>query len=105
MKPFIIALLVALFSGPISAQDEPLSVEGLTQRNARLLVTGVAFGFGAYDDELASAERARLYCAPEEVNISGNYLWELADSELDGVHDLATVAATVLQRLRTRFPC
>ncbi len=105
MKPFIIALLIASLSGSVAAQDEPLSIEGLALRNARLLVAGVAFGFGAYDGELVSTGQTRLYCSPDGVNITGNYLWELAEDELDGDHDLATVAATVLQRLRTLYPC
>ena len=105
MKPFIVALLVCSFSGSVAAQDEPLSIEGLALRNARLLIAGVAFGFGAYDGELASVGQTRLYCAPDGVNITGNYVWELAEGELDGDHDLATVASTVLQRLRTLYPC
>ena len=40
MKPFIIALLIASLSGSVAAQDEPLSIEGLALRNARLLVAG-----------------------------------------------------------------
>ncbi len=105
MKPFIVALLLVSFGGSVSAQDEPLSIEGLALRNARLLIAGVAFGLGTYDGELAAVGQTRLYCAPDEVNITGNYLWELAEDELDGDHDLATVAATVLQRLRTLYPC
>ncbi len=105
MKPFIVVLLVAACSGPVWAQDEPLSIEGLALRNARLLIAGVAFGLGTYDGELASTGQTRLYCSPDGVNITGNFLWELAEEELDGDHDLATVAATVLQRLRTLYPC
>ncbi len=105
MKPFIVALFVVSFTGSVSAQDEPLSIEGLALRNARLLVAGVAFGLGTYDGELASTGQARLYCVPDGVDITGNYLWELAEDELDGDHDLATVAATVVQRLRTLYPC
>ncbi len=105
MKPFIVVLLVFSVSGAVLAQDEPLSIEGLALRNARLLVAGVAFGVSVYDGELASGGQARLYCAPDGVKITGNYLWELAEDELDGDHDLATVATTVLQRLRTLYPC
>jgi hypothetical protein len=32
-------------------------------------------------------------------------LWELAEEELDGDHDLATVATAVLRRLQTIYPC
>ncbi|MEE8094174.1 MAG: hypothetical protein V3T47_08050 [Gammaproteobacteria bacterium] len=105
MKPFIVTLFVVSFSGSVYAQDAPLSIEGLTLRNARLLVAGVAFGLGTYDGELASTGQPRLYCVPDGVDISGNYLWELADDELDGDHDLATVAATVVQRLQALYPC
>lgn len=105
MKPFIATLLFLSLSGPIFAQDESLSIEGLALRNARLLVAGMAFGLGTYDDELSAEGQPRLFCAPDDVSINGNYLWELAEAELDGNHDLATVATTVLQRLRTLYPC
>jgi len=92
-------------SGSVSAQDVPLSIEGLALRNARLLVAGMAFGFGTFDDEITSTGGTRLYCPPVDVDINGNYLWELAEEELDGDHDLATVATAVLQRLRAIYPC
>ena len=105
MKPLLVTLLVFSLHGPVWAQDEPLSIEGLALRNARLLVAGIAYGFWIYDSELESAEQARLYCAPDDVSISGNYLWELAEAELGGDHDLAAVAATVLRRLQALYPC
>ena len=105
MKLFIATLLFSLSSGSVFAQDESLSIEGLALRNARLLVAGMAFGFGTFDDELTAAGHVRLYCPPDDVTINGNYLWEIAEEELDGDHDLATVATTVLQRLRTLYPC
>ena len=105
MKPFAVTLFVFLLAGSVSAQNEPLSIEGLVVRNARLLVAGMAFGIGGYDDELASAGQTKLFCAPEDVDINGNYLWELADGELDGNQDLGTVASVVLQRLRALYPC
>lgn len=105
MKPLIVTLHLFLSVGPVSAQNEPLSIEGLALRNARLLVAGMAFGIGSYDDELASAGQPQLFCAPDDVDISGNYLWELAQAELDGNQDLATVATIVLQRLQLLYPC
>lgn len=97
--------LLFLMIGSAVAQDTPLSVEGLAQRNARLLVAGVAYGFHAVDSELAQPGFTRLYCPPDGVDISGNYLWELAEAELDGDHDLATVTAAVLGRLQALYPC
>ncbi len=105
MKSLFAILLMASLSSPAWPQDEPLSIEGLALRNARLLVAGVAYGFWTFDSELEADGKQRFYCAPQEVDISGNYLWELADAELDGDHDLATVAATVLRRLKTLYPC
>ena len=105
MKPFIVTLLVFLLTGSVSAQNEPLSIEGLALRNARLLVAGMAFGIGSYDGELALAGQTKLFCAPDDVDISGNYLWELAEGELDGNQDLATVATVVLQQLQVLYPC
>ena len=105
MKLFIATLLFSLLSGSALAQNESLSIEGLALRNARLLVAGMAFGFGTFDDELTATGHARLYCPPDDVSINGNYLWEIAEEELNGDHDLATVATTVLQRLRALYPC
>ncbi|MFL2547402.1 MAG: hypothetical protein ACJ0SL_08610 [Candidatus Rariloculaceae bacterium] len=105
MKPVLATLLVFALIGPVAAQDEPFSIEGLALRNARLLVAGMAFGLGTYDDELAASEQSRLYCPPDDVSINGNYLWELAEAELSGDHDLATVATTVLQLLQDLYPC
>ena len=105
MKPLIVILLLFSLIGPVAAQNEPLSIEGLQLRNARLLVAGMAFGIGSYDDELALSGQTQLFCAPDDVDISGNYLWDLAEEELDGNQDLATVATIVLQRLQTLYPC
>ena len=105
MKPFAVSVLVFALTAPALAQDEPLSIEGLALRNARLLVAGMAFGIGSYSDGLTAAGRTGLFCAPDGVDINGNYLWELAEAELDGDHDLGTVAATVLQRLQALYPC
>ncbi len=104
IRPLASALL-CLMIGSAVAQETPLSIEGLAQRNARLLVAGVAYGLHAVDSELSQPGFARLYCPPDDVDISGNYLWELAEAELDGDHDLATVTETVLGRLRTLYPC
>lgn len=104
IRPLTSALL-CLMIGTAVAQDTPLSIEGLAQRNARLLVAGVAYGFHAVDSELAQTGLTRLYCPPDDVDISGNYLWELAEAELDGDRDLATVTATVLRRLQALYPC
>jgi hypothetical protein len=49
--------------------------------------------------------QTQLFCTPDDVDISGNYLWELAEEELDGNQDLATVATIVLQRLQALYPC
>ena len=104
IRPLTSALL-CLMIGAAVAQDTPLSVEGFAERNGRLLVAGVAYGFLAFDTRLAQPGFTRLYCPPDDVDINGNYLWELAEAELDGDHDLATVTATVLQRLQTLYPC
>ena len=105
MKLLTLILPLLLLVGPAAAQNEPLSIEGLALRNARLLVAGMAFGIGSYGDELASSGQTGLFCAPDDVDISGNYLWELAEGELRGNQDLATVATTVLRRLQTLYPC
>jgi hypothetical protein len=105
MRLFVVTLLCFSLNGPIRAQDVPFSIEGLALRNARLLVAGVAFGFGTYAEELSATGLPGLYCAPNDDVINGNYLWELAKAELDGDHALATVATTVLQRLQMLYPC
>ncbi len=105
MIRLLASTMVCMTIGSAVAQEAPLSIEGLAQRNARLLVAGVAYGFHAVDSELTQPGFARLYCPPADVDISGNYLWDLAEQELNGDHDLATVTATVLERLKALYPC
>ena len=105
MKIVPVFMLAIITCGPVAAQEQPLSIEGLALRNARLLVAGMAFGFGTFDEALISGDRVRLYCPPDDVEINGNLLWQLADEALDGDHNLATVATAVLQRLQTLYPC
>jgi hypothetical protein len=105
MNRFLPSLLLLAAAAGAIAQDTPLTIEGLAQRNGRLLVAGMAYGLYAVDAELDSAGRSPLYCPPDDVEISGNYLWELAEAELAGDQDLLTVAETVLRRLRALYPC
>ena len=105
MKVPALALAILFFAGAALAQEDTFSIEGFAERNARLMIVGMAFGFGMFDSELEAADRPALYCPPADVNVTGNYLWDLADSELDGDHDLETVARTVMTRLRALFPC
>ncbi|HEY5622919.1 MAG TPA: hypothetical protein VIV14_04085 [Gammaproteobacteria bacterium] len=105
MKRILPSLMFLAAACGAVAQEMPLTIEGLAQRNARLLVAGVAYGLFAVDAELDSAGSSPLYCPPDGVEISGNYLWDLADAELDGDQDLLTVAETVLRRLRALYPC
>ena len=105
MKVLAVAVAFLFFAGAAQAQEDRFSIEGFAERNARLMIVGMAFGFGTFGSELEGANRPALYCPPADVNVTGNYLWNLADSELDGDHDLETVARTVMTRLRALFPC
>lgn len=107
MKLLVTALLLFLSIGHFvsAAKDAPLSAEGLSLRDAKVLVAGVAYGFGTYNAHLILNGKATLYCAPLSLSINGRLLWQLAEKELAGPHAIDIIVISAIDGLKKTYPC
>lgn len=105
MKRLVAVLLLSLIANLSLAEDAPLSVDGLNLRDAQLLVAGVAYGFATYDAHIALSGKSPLYCTPVSESINGKLLWQLAEKNLAGPHEITTIAIVAISELKKKFPC
>lgn len=105
MKKLVTVLLLFFIANLASAEDAPLSVDGLNLRDAQILVAGVAFGFATYHAHILLSEKSSLYCIPVNASVNGRLLWKLAEKILAGPHKIITIANTAIMELKIKYPC
>lgn len=104
MKRLVTVLFLFFIGSLASADDDPLSVDGLNLRDAQLLVAGVAYGFATYHAH-SVLRKSPLYCIPLNASVNGRLLWKLAEKNLAGPHEITTIANAAIMELKTKYPC
>lgn len=105
MKRLVTVLLQLFIANHALAEDAPLSVDGLNLRDAQLLVAGVAYGSATYHAHIVLSGKSPLYCAPVNASINGRLLWNLAEKNLAGPHEITTIANAAIMELKMKYPC
>jgi hypothetical protein len=86
-------------------KDEPLSLQGLSPKEAALFAEGVAAGVLFYDTKLALRQQPTLFCLPDDTSLDYRLAWSLAEKVLAGPHKPEIFAYAVVDELAGVFPC
>lgn len=104
VKTVIASIFMVIFmsqSYPVLAADEPFSIKGLNERDAKLLIAGMAYGIAAVNVLLPRP----YYCKQDGNVITGKDLWSLAEENLAGPFEVVIVAAAVAVELPKKYAC
>lgn len=85
--------------------DRAPSVPGLTPKEERLYLNGVADGFQVLNAALLHQGRQPLYCIPPKIVLYGRDLRELASNDSEKDRKDVDLIVSALFGLMDRYPC